>query len=238
MPQLASTAAKESESDVHMTTANNVSAPKARTKLRTKARLERQRKFYESMHSDAGGFDFIEFLNGEIVVRAKPENASIPKGAEIIFDMPTAIIHQRIQSRLIVALSNFVDQHQLGEVFGTPTDLRLGNHITQPDIIFLSKAHASRAKATEIIGYADLVVEILSKSSIKRDRQTKFRIYQEAKIPSYWIVSPEAEQLELYRLTKEGYDLLEVYSKEDTLRYDFANGKTFELNLRTVFQSS
>jgi Uma2 family endonuclease len=219
-----------------MTTTDKISAPKSRSKLRSKAWIDRQRAFYDAMHSDAGGFDNIEFLNGNIVVRATPDNASIPKDAEIIFDMPTAIKHQRIQNRLIVALSNFVNQHQLGEVFGTPTDLRLGSNITQPDIIFLSKEHSSHAKALELVGYADLIVEILSKTSIKRDRQTKFRIYQEAKIPSYWIVSPDAEQIELYRLTKEGYDLIEAYSKEDTLRYDFANGKTFELNLRSIFQ--
>ena len=188
------------------------------------------------MHSDEGGFDFIEFLNGVIIVRAMPEDAHLPEGATITFDMPTTIQHQRIQSRLIVALSNFVNQHHLGEVFGTPTDLKLGKNTTQPDIIFLSKEHASRAKALEINGYADLVVEILSKSSVKRDRQTKFRLYQNAKIPSYWIVSPEAEQIELYRLTKEGYDMIAVYSNDDTLRYEFANGKTFELNLRTVFE--
>jgi Uma2 family endonuclease len=217
------------------TTANNLSAPIAHPKVRSKAWLERQRKFYEAMHSDEGGFDFIEFLNGDIIVRVVPEDAHLPEGATITFDMPTTIQHQRIQSRLIVALSNFVNQHHLGEVFGTPTDLKLGTNTTQPDIIFLSKEHASRAKALEINGYADLVVEILSKSSIKRDRQTKFRLYQDAKIPSYWIVSPEAKQIELYRLTKEGYDMIAVYSKDDTLRYEFANGKTFELNLRTVF---
>jgi len=218
-----------------MATANKLSAPIARPKLRSKAWIERQRKFYEQLHSDEGGFEFIEFLDGDIIVRAMPEDAHLPEGATITFDMPTTIQHQRIQSRLIVALSNFVNQHHLGEVFGTPTDLKLGKNTTQPDIIFLSKEHASRAKALEINGYADLVVEILSKSSVKRDRQTKFRLYQDAKIPSYWIVSPEAEQIELYRLTKEGYDMITVYSNDDTLRYEFANGKTFELNLRTVF---
>ena len=218
-----------------MATANKLSAPTARTNLRSKAWIERQRKFYEQLHSDEGGFDFIEFLNGDIIVRAMPEDAHLPEGATLTFDMPTSIQHQRIQSRLIVALSNFVNQHHLGEVFVTPTDLKLGKNTTQPDIIFLSKEHASRAKALEINGYADLVVEILSKSSVKRDRQTKFRLYQDAKIPSYWIVSPEAEQIELYRLTKEGYDMITVYSNDDTLRYEFANGKTFELNLRTVF---
>ena len=219
-----------------MATTNKLSAPIARPKLRSKDWLERQRKFYEQLHSDEGGFEFIEFLDGDIIVRAMPEDARLPEGATIIFDMPTSIQHQRIQSRLLVALSNFVNQHHLGEVFGTPTDLKLGKNTMQPDILFLSKEHASRAKALEINGYADLVVEILSKNSVKRDRQTKFRLYQEAKIPSYWIVSPEAQQIELYRLTKEGYDMIAVYSKEDTLRYEFANGKTLELNLRTVFE--
>lgn len=218
-----------------MATTNKLSAPIARPKLRSKAWLERQRKFYEQLHSDEGGFEFIEFLDGDIIVRAMPEDARLPEGATIIFDMPTSIQHQRIQSRLLVALSNFVNQHHLGEVFGTPTDLKLGKNTMQPDVLFLSKEHASRAKALEINGYADLVVEILSKNSVKRDRQTKFRLYQEAKIPSYWIVSPEAQQIELYRLTKEGYDMIAVYSNDDTLRYEFANGKTFELNLRTVF---
>ncbi len=219
-----------------MARANKLSAPIARPKLRSKAWIEQQRKFYEAMHSDKGGFDFIEFLNGDIIVRVVPEDAHLPEGATIILDMPTSITHQRIQSRLLVALSNFVNQHHLGEVFGTPTDLKLGKNTTQPDIIFLSKEHASRAKALEINGYADLVVEILSKSSVKRDRQTKFRLYQDAKIPSYWIVSPEAEQIELYRLTKEGYDMIAVYSKDETLCYDLAHGKTFELNLRTIFE--
>jgi Uma2 family endonuclease len=168
-----------------MATANKLSAPTARTNLRSKAWIERQRKFYEQLHSDEGGFEFIEFLDGDIIVRAMPEDAHLPEGATLTFDMPTTIQHQRIQSRLIVALSNFVNQHHLGEVFGTPTDLKLGTNTTQPDIIFLSKEHASRAKSLEINGYADLVVEILSKSSIKRDRQTKFRLYQDAKIPSY-----------------------------------------------------
>ncbi len=219
-----------------MTTANKLSAPTARTNLRSKAWIEKQRKVYETLHSDEGGFDFIEFLNGDIIVRAVPEDAHLPEGATIVFDMPTTIQHQRIQSRLMVALSNFVNQYHLGEVFGTPTDLKLGKNTAQPDIIFLSKEHASRAKTLEINGYADLVVEILSKSSVKRDRQTKFRLYQDAKIPSYWIVSPEAQQLELYRLTKEGYDMIAVYSKDETLRYDLAHGKTFELNLCTVFE--
>ncbi|MFN3346063.1 MAG: Uma2 family endonuclease [Chloroherpetonaceae bacterium] len=219
-----------------MTTANKLSALKSRTRPRSNAWLERQRKFYERMHADEGGFDFIEFLNGDIVVRTVPEYAHIPEGATVILDMPTSITHQRIQSRLMVALSNFVNQHELGEVFGTPTDLRLGTNVVQPDILFLSKEHASRAKTTEILGYADLVIEILSKHSIKRDRQTKFRLYQDAKIPSYWIVSPEAAQLELYRLTKDGYDMTAAYSSDETLRYEFASGKTFELNLRTLFQ--
>ncbi len=219
-----------------MMTANKLSAPKPRTTLRSKAWLEQQRKFYNLMHSDDGGFDFIEFLNGDIVVRAVPEHAHIPEGATVILDMPTSIKHQEIQSELLFALTKFVKEHSLGKVYATPTDLRLGTNVVQPDILFLSKEHASRAKTTEILGYADLVIEILSKHSIKRDRQTKFRLYQDAKIPSYWIVSPDAGQIELYRLTKDGYDMTNAYSSDETLHDELTFAKPFELNLRTLFQ--
>ncbi|MDW8437410.1 MAG: Uma2 family endonuclease [Chloroherpetonaceae bacterium] len=205
-------------------------------RARSKAWVERQRKRYDAMRSDAGGFDFIEFLNGDIIVRALPENAQLPSDADIILDMPTSIRHQRIQARLLYALMRFVSEHRLGEVFGAPTDLRLGGNVVQPDIVFVATEHLNRVKELEIVGYADLVVEILSKTSVKRDRQTKFRLYQDAKIPSYWLVSPDAKQVELYRLAKDGYDMTAVYSSDETLQHDFGNGKILELKLNAIFQ--
>ncbi|MCS6989512.1 MAG: Uma2 family endonuclease, partial [Chloroherpetonaceae bacterium] len=117
-----------------------------------------------------------------------------------------------------------------------PTDLRLGGNVVQPDIVFVATEHLNRVKELEIVGYADLVVEILSKTSVKRDRQTKFRLYQDAKIPSYWLVSPDAKQVELYRLAKDGYDMTAVYSSDETLKHDFGNGKILELKLNAIFQ--
>jgi hypothetical protein len=178
-----------------MATANNLSAPTARTNLRSKAWLERQRKFYEQLHSDEGGFEFIEFLDGDIIVRAMPEDAHLPEGATLTFDMPTTIQHQRIQSRLIVALSNFVNQHHLGEVFGTPTDLKLGKNTTQPDIIFLSKEHASRAKSLEINGYADLVVEILSKAVSSATDKRNSDCIKTPKFPRIGLSRPKPNKL-------------------------------------------
>ncbi len=217
-----------------MATATKSSSTRALAKRKSAEWIERQRKFYETMRQN--DFDFIEFLNGDIVARALPENAAIPQGADIILDMPTSIKHQEVQSELLYALAKFVKEHSLGKVYAAPTDLRLGKNIVQPDIIFLSNEHLHRVKELEIAGYADLVVEILSKTSVKRDRQTKFRLYQTAKIPSYWIVSPDAKQIELYRLTKEGYDMTAVYCVDETLRYDFGNGKIFECALNALFQ--
>ena len=91
-----------------MATANKLSAPTARTNLRSKAWIERQRKFYEQLHSDEGGFEFIEFLDGDIIVRAMPEDAHLPEGATLTFDMPTSIKHQEIQNELIFALTKYV----------------------------------------------------------------------------------------------------------------------------------
>jgi Uma2 family endonuclease len=196
----------------------------------------RQRHYFGQMQK--AGFEFIEFLEGEIVVRALPENPDIPTGAEITCDTPTSIRHQRLQSRLVVALAGFVTHHVIGEIFASPTDLVLSGKITQPDVVFLSAEKSHHAKEMEILGYADLVIEILSKNSIKRDRQTKFRIYQQAKIPSYWIVAPEANEIEAYKLTKKGYDMQAAFTDRDRLTYDFGNGKIFELDLKNFFEIS
>lgn len=135
--------------------------------------IESQRKKYEAMHE--GEYDFIEFLDGEIIVRVVPDGETLPEGVEM---SGTSIPHQRINARLFYVLKQFVDKYQLGEVFFPPIDLVLKGRITQPDIIFISTKNADALKASSVEGKADLVVEILSKTSVRRDRVKKFTVYE------------------------------------------------------------
>ena len=57
-----------------------------------------------------------------------------------------------------------------------------------PDVMVI--CDRSKIKNDGIHGAPDLVVEVLSPSSIKRDRVYKKRIYEQCGVREYWIVNP------------------------------------------------
>ncbi len=207
---------------------------KTQAALRDNAWLKRQRAAFEKLHI-SGDIDFAEFIDGEIVLRSIPKHADLPEGISICLDMPTSIKHQQIQASLFGSLWNFVKRHKLGEVFGTPTDLVIQGNTVQPDVMFIAEKHRKRIKETKIDGYADLVIEILSKTSKRRDRHNKFRRYETAKIPAYWIVNPDEKEIEVYRLNGARYDLENIYTDADMLRVEFEDKKILKLNLKKLF---
>ena len=50
-----------------------------------------------------------------------------------------------------------------------------------------------------------MVIEIVSASSVKRDRITKFQLYQNTGVREYWIVEPDARTVQTYRLENGKY---------------------------------
>jgi Uma2 family endonuclease len=77
------------------------------------------------------------------------------------FSDPPTFFHQRILLRLSVALHAFVTARKLGEVCFGPLPVELwSGKIREPDLMFMSAAHASRIGV--YWGVPDLAVEILS----------------------------------------------------------------------------
>ena len=69
-------------------------------------------------------------------------------------------------------------------------DVRLADHsVVQPDLIYVSRERSS-VLHERIRGAPDLVVEILSPSTARRDLGEKLRLYAESDIREYWIVDP------------------------------------------------
>ena len=63
-----------------------------------------------------------------------------------------------------------------------------------------------------IHGTPDLVVEIASPSTARRDRMEKFKLYEKYGVKEYWIVSPEAKSVEVYLLNNGKLELDNVYT--------------------------
>ena len=76
--------------------------------------------------------------------------------------------------------------------------------VVQPDLLYIASRHREIITETRVNGPPDLAVEIISPSSIRRDRVVKLDIYQRFAIPHYWLVDTLAETIEIYALSTEG----------------------------------
>ena len=140
---------------------------------------------YYAMSDDGHRYELIE---GDLIVPPAPDLA-----------------HQGVSGELHMLLRSAA--HRVGaKVFAAPTDVYLSSEtVVQPDLLVVLREHVARMTHRGIEGAPDLVVEILSPGSSERDRQTKSRLYAQAGVPEYWIVSPEARLIEVLVLRDGGY---------------------------------
>jgi len=95
--------------------------------------------------------------------------------------------------------------NRLGKVFVSPLDVVLSERrAVQPEIIYITEARLAIVQDV-IRGAPDLVAEIISQGSWKRDRVEKKDLYEQFGIPEYWIIDPEARIIEVFVLDKGSY---------------------------------
>ena len=143
--------------------------------------------------------------------------------------------HQRILRKLAFRLSAHVEEHGLGEVFIAPFDVIFEDHsVVEPDILFVTAKRASIVGEEAIHGAPDLVVEILSPSTFYNDLRIKMNVYGRFGVQEYWIVDPEKETIEQYRLAGTKLELARQFASEATLESTLFPG--FRLPVKTIFQ--
>jgi Uma2 family endonuclease len=146
---------------------------------------------------------------------------------------PTTM-HQRISARLLNELMTQLTRTGLAEVMHAPVDVVIDeSNVVEPDLVVVSTARMAIVTERSIEGPPDVLVEILSPSSISRDRRLKFGLYARFGVREYWIVDPSKASVEAYRLADDRYALREQYGRTSTLRCpDFP---TLEVSLSAVF---
>jgi len=133
-----------------------------------------------------------ERMTSEEFFRYAPEDrrAELIDGV-MIMHSPPLVIHERLFRFLFTLLSTYVDNHDLGEVLGSRTPVKLEVDQTyEPDILFVSKERASIVQDKGIFGAPDLVIEILSAGTVHYDRGPKFRAYERASVRELWLIDP------------------------------------------------
>ncbi|MDP9121169.1 MAG: Uma2 family endonuclease [Acidobacteriota bacterium] len=83
-----------------------------------------------------------------------------------------------------------------GLALAAPVDIVLTDHsVVQPDLIYLA-AERRTLGVDHIEGAPDLLVEVLSPRTVRRDRGEKLKLYAESGVREYWLVDPALRQIE------------------------------------------
>ncbi len=114
--------------------------------------------------------------------------------------------HQITSGRLHLKLGSFVNEHRLGLLLYAPLDVVLSEHdIAQPDLLFLSNERAGLLTQKNVQGAPDLVIEILSDSTRRRDLTLKRARYERCGVREYWLVDPTRKTVRVFRREGEAF---------------------------------
>jgi Uma2 family endonuclease len=84
--------------------------------------------------------------------------------------------------------------------------VKLSDHdVVEPDLFVV--CDPGQVKRLHIEGPPALIVEVLSDSTLRHDRVTKFRLYEQAGVKEYWLIHPYPSLLEVYVLSRGRYRL-------------------------------
>ncbi len=132
--------------------------------------------------------------------------------------------HQTALQNVFLKFQAFVGTHQLGVVRFAPLPVRLWpGKIREPDIMFFSTEHSDRI-GEQVLGVPDLIVEVISPSTVTTDRVEKFYEYARAGVREYWMVDPEEQAIEVYTLREGAYVLGGKYRPGESARSGVLTG--------------
>ena len=121
-------------------------------------------------------------------------------GEHVVTPYPN-LNHQRVSGSMYRQLHEQIERTGRGEVFYAPAGVRLSDeNLVMPDLLAVLSERSEIMVETHVDGAPDLVVEILSKSTGRRDRGIKKRTYEAFGVREYWIVDPVGKVVEQHLL--------------------------------------
>lgn len=126
--------------------------------------------------------------------------------------------HQRIAGNFFGLLFIYLRSHPIGILMSAPLEVFFSKtNLAQPDVVFISNERQALVKPEHVKGAPDLVIEVLSPSTEKRDRTVKLKMYAKFGVREYWMAKEKTATVEIFRLQKGELVLVARLGKSDTL---------------------
>ena len=112
--------------------------------------------------------------------------------------------HQRIVMNLGWLVRGYLEEHPIGMVFAAPLDIVLSKFdVVEPDLLYVSRERLKRHLNDRNLAAApELVIEVLSPSTRRRDEGVKHRLYERYGVLEYWRVDPVNDAVKVFQLVE------------------------------------
>ncbi len=148
--------------------------------------------------------------------------------------------HQEISGRLYLLIGAWLESHPHGRLFYAPLDVIFSHFdVVEPDLLYASHERAREIMTGDWVrGAPELVIEIRSRTTARRDETLKRRLYEQFGVTEYWIVNPGTESIAVHRRSGEKFAAPSQLpaAAGDVLRTPLLPG--LDLPLDRVFRSS
>ncbi len=151
--------------------------------------------------------------------------------------------HQEISINLATDVKIFL-KNKPCRIYHAPFDVRFPANgetedsdiytVVQPDISII--CDKKKLDKRGCIGAPDMIIEILSKSSVAHDTKVKFELYEKHGVREYWIVRPDEETVTVFVLNDnmQKYEYISTYSNDTKIPVNIFNSELI-IDLKNIF---
>lgn len=111
--------------------------------------------------------------------------------------------HQRVVMNLSWLVRGYLEERPIGEVLSAPFDIVLSDFdVVEPDVLYISRERLERHLNDRYMSAApDLVIEVLSPSTRRRDEGVKHRLYERYGVLEYWRIDPVSDGVKVFQVS-------------------------------------
>jgi Uma2 family endonuclease len=141
--------------------------------MQTALKTERLRMSYEEFLKWAGEDTYAEWVDGQVILLMPPKEP-----------------HQTIVGLLYFLLQSLASLREQSKVIIAPFEVFLPSRPSsrEPDILVITGERLQNLSEERFTGGPDLVVEVVSEDSVRRDRVEKFLEYEREAVREYWLI--------------------------------------------------
>ena len=171
------------------------------------------------------------------------ERVEILDGTPYLQAAPSRI-HQKILSEIHRQIANYLLDKDC-EVYPAPFHVVLDpdgefekeadrKHVLEPDISIICDKEMLDERGCK--GSPDLIVEIVSPSTVRKDKIEKFNLYEQAGVKEYWIIEPENKIVSVFTLqNNRRFGRPDLYTEENQISVSIF--EDLIINLKIVFRA-